>query len=122
MLKHFIYTSREELRCFSSFFFFGGREVIVGFQQKTSLTLCGATDLREEINPPQAEQYRTKLCRTGMGSHHQCLVVVSHSCHLVVFAFIVIMLLTIPPRWNFHSDCCILAYNIFDDDAMLIVD
>jgi hypothetical protein len=32
----------------------GGR---LGFQQKTSLMLRGATDLREEINPPQAEQY-----------------------------------------------------------------
>ena len=36
------------------FVFFGGR---LGFQQKTSLTLRGAMDLREEINPTQAEQY-----------------------------------------------------------------
>ena len=40
------------------FVFFDGRvDVRLGFQQKMSLTLRGAMDLREEINPLQAEQY-----------------------------------------------------------------
>ena len=37
-------------------FFLVWVDVRLGFQQKTSLKLRGAMDLREEINPPQAEQ------------------------------------------------------------------
>ena len=61
----------------------------------------------------------------GSKKINQAVVVsylLSRSCHLFVFAFIVILVLTILPRRDCHSDCCILAFNIFDDYAMLIVD
>ena len=53
--KNIITAGSQSKRGFAAaavFVFFGGG---LGFKQKTSLTLRGATDLREEINPPQAQ-------------------------------------------------------------------